>query len=568
MAAHYKWQLRDGILTGMMVSEQVASWLESAVQAAWSVAADIRVTPAETQFGDFQSNIAMQLAKELGENPREIAEPVVEQLSGLNDVERAEVAGPGFINITLTEDFWRQCLRSIGQGFGRSEMGQGQKVQVEYISANPTGPLTLGNARGGFIGDVLSNVLESQGYVVTREYYFNDAGTQIQKLAESYQDYVAGTVSEETTYKGEYMVELAADAELREYAEKATLDDPEIHNIITDKEEFIVDDNDNKLIADFGVPLAGYVMQHYIEPALEKANISFDVYQKERDIVRVFGQVREVLQQQDLIEERDGALWLTSSDLGDERDRVLIKSSGEHTYLANDIAYHYDIFARREFDQAIKIWGADHAGQVPSLRLIVHQLFPDKDLDFLIVQWVRLIKDGQEFKISKRAGTYVTVDELVERVGADVARWFMLARSNDTHMDFDLDLAAEQSQKNPFWYVMYASVRARAIVREAHERGVTTAEQPGELEGVEREIVKHLSQWPELLEDVARSFEVHRLTFYGYELARLFHEWYEQVRVVDLPTEEASQKLYFLQQLQIVMNELWAILGIEPYERM
>lgn len=541
--------------------QEVADWLRQVISKTHSVDVSPEVSYAESQFGDFQTNVAMKLAKQLKSNPRDIAQPIADELDDLEGVESAEVAGPGFINVTLIDSYWVDYIGNIGHEFGRSAKGGDAKVQVEYISANPTGPLTLGNARGGFIGDVLSNVLASQGYKVTREYYFNDAGTQIQKLAESYRDYRSGSVNEETTYKGEYMEELAGNKDLLKAVDGGELQDrSQTRSVHSDNEDAIVETRDS-LIAET-------VMRDYIKPALEKANITFDSYQKERDIVSVFADVREVLEQQHLIEERDGALWLKSTDLGDERDRVLVKSSGEHTYLANDIAYHYDIFASRGFDRSIKIWGADHAGQVPSLRLIVNRLFPEKDLEFLIVQWVRLIKEGQEFKISKRAGTYVTVEELVDRVGVDVARWFMLARSNDTHMDFDLDLAEQQSQKNPFWYVMYAYVRANSILQQAETQGLRAADNVSQLDGLEREITRELSRLPELLLDISASHEVHRLTFYGQELVKLFHEWYETNRVLELPRDKAQESLHFLQQYILAMDIYWQILGVEPYKEM
>lgn len=530
--------------------QYVAEQLASAVRAVHGVTAAPGVSRTEPQFGDFQTNVAMQLAKELGQAPGDIAEPVAAKLQTGQHIQTAEVAGPGFINISLNDAFWRQYIDRIGEDFGRGSLGQGQKAQVEFISANPTGPLTLGNARGGFIGDVLSNVLDVQGYEVTREYYFNDAGTQINKLADAVWQKMQMKETPEGTEISYSDVEYAGDylGEVAERVGGGGFEDPRDPGF----KQAITED----------------IFEHYIKPALDKARIIFDQYTNERDINEHLPYVRDQLKQQDLIEEKDGALWLKSTAFGDERDRVLVKSNGDITYLANDIAYHWDIFANRGFDKAIKVWGADHAGQVPSLQKTLHYLFPDKSLEFLIVQWVRLIKDGQEFKISKRAGTYVTVDELIERVGADVARWFMLMRSNDTHMDFDLDLAAEQSQKNPFWYVMYAYVRANSIMHEASEQGMEPADQISQLNATEREIVKKLSRLPELLEEIARDYQVHQLTFYGRELAKLFHDWYEKVRVVDLPAEEAAEKLYFLQRFIRCMDAYWRVLGIEPHQKM
>ncbi|MEX0749146.1 MAG: arginine--tRNA ligase [Candidatus Saccharimonadales bacterium] len=504
---------------------------------------DIALPPAEQ--GDYATNIAFQLAKELGRSPLAIAEELALELVDQN-ITQAEAAAPGFINLRLSEPYWRDYFVAIDDNFARSNRGSGEKVQVEYISANPTGPLTLGNARGGFIGDVLSNVLTSQGYEVTREYYFNDAGTQIGKLLESYTAHVTDKVDDDTPYRGEYMQEVAQHPKLR-------------HQIAGLVESTPVEE---------GILLTNHIFDTYIKPALAAANITFDRFTNERVISTEFDGIRQQLDSQGLLEEREGALWLKSTVFGDERDRVLIKSSGDLTYLANDIAYHHDVFVNREFDRAIKVWGADHAGQVPSLKLTVNQLFTGKEIEFLIVQWVRLIKDGREFKISKRAGTYVTVDELVERVGTDVARWFMLMRSNDTHMDFDLDLAAEQSQKNPFWYVMYAYVRLQAINNKAAEQQLKPGSALGELSAGEQAIVRQVAELPELLGTIARTYEVHKLTFFGQELARLFHDWYEQEKIIDLPPAKAAEKLYFLAQLEQVFETYFALMGVSPRKTM
>lgn len=501
-------------------------------------ATSIEISRSNSRYGDFQTNIAMKLQKQTGKSPRETAVQIATEVDAGEFVDSAEVAGPGFVNITLKDDYWLTFLNQIDKRFLQEEYDKNAKVQVEFISANPTGPLTLGNARGGFIGATLSNVFNSRGIEAVREYYFNDAGTQIGKLVESYRAHVNSEVSEDTPYKGEYMKEIIAN--LPEIAEGGE-----------------------------GEALTAHIFDQYIKPALEKAHIEFDTFTNERIISRNFDTVYERLSSNGLTEEKDGALWLRSTRFGDERDRVLIKSNGDHTYLANDIAYHYDIYETRRFCKAIKVWGADHAGQIPSLKLTVNELFPGKELDFVIVQWVRLIKDGKEFKISKRAGTYVTVDELIDRVGADVARWFMLMRSSDTHMDFDLDLATEQSQKNPFWYVMYAYVRLCAILREAADHGIEPSESFDSFcDPSEREIVRHLQALPELLDQVVENYEVHKLTFYGHDLARIFHEWYEAVRVIELPKETASQRLFFLDKLKTVFDAYFELLDITPHEKM
>lgn len=527
----------------MSPKQLLQSQIRTGIKAAFDLdITEVEISRAQADLGDYATNIAFKLAPELKLAPREVAERIAESLKS-PELESALVAGPGFINLRLHSEYWRTFLAEIEEDFVQSNRGKGQKVQLEYISANPTGPLTLGNARGGFIGDVLARVLRACGYEVTREYYFNDAGTQIRHLVQSYEAHRRGEVDDETPYKGEYMQEMSDDASL---LEKTTGQDGE----------------------ELGRILTEHIFETYIKQALSKANIEFDEFTNERVIKEHFPVIRQELEKRGLVEEREGALWLKSSTYGDERDRVLIKSSGDHTYLANDIAYHHDIFSSRKFDTAIKIWGADHAGQVPSLKLTLNQLFPEKKIDFIIVQWVRLIKDGKEFKISKRAGTYVTVEELVERVGTDVARWFMLMRSNDTHMDFDLDLATDESQRNPFWYVMYAYVRLKSIQREASSRGLKPAKALAPLSEVEQHIVRQIAELPELVNVISSTHEVHKLTFYGQELARLFHEWYEAERVLTMPEAEAAAKLHFLSKLERVFRTYFALMNVEPKERM
>lgn len=534
----------DGDTTDVSPFQYVTSQVKAAVQQAHEVEAEAEVSRADSQFGDFQTNIAMQLAKSLQKAPFDVAQPIAEVLRNVDGVSVVETAGPGFINITLTDAYWQEYLARIGDAFGWNESGGGQKVQVEFISANPTGPLTLGNARGGFIGDVLSNVLDTQGYEVTREYYFNDAGTQISKLVESVKAEAGLLEVEERQYGGAYVSKLA-----RDFGEE------------------LVEQND----ASLKKLLTQAILTDYIRPDIDKMKIEFDEWFNEMTLLEdgTFDKTIGMLQEHGLLFEREGATWVDTGKGGDPREeRVFIKSNGDPAYFAPDVAYHVNIFGDRGFDMAIKELGPDHVAQFPSVKAPISLLFPDKELHLLAHQQMRLMQEGREVKMSKRLGHFVTVGELIDEVGADVARFFFLMRSADTHMDFDLDLAKEQSQKNPFWYVMYAYVRARAIQREAGDQGLAVAEAAGELNSIEREMVKQLSRLPELLEEIAGNYEVHRLTFYGYELARLFHEWYEEVRVIELPDEEAAEKLYFLQRFIRAMEAYWRVLGIEPYEQM
>ncbi len=504
------------------------------------------LTYCDPKFGDFSLNAAMVYAKELGVTPRVLAEELAEALrGGLEGTKRVEVAGPGFINLTMTDDFWVSELAKVDRDYGRGGLGKGKKVQVEYISANPTGPTTIGNARGGFIGEVLSRVLDRAGYAVTREYYFNNAGTQITKLLESVKMEVGlMPESQERQYRGDYIKELAG----RFGQELASRPDEEVKSLLTTE-----------------------ILKRYIEPAVAKMGIRFDVWFNEADLLADdrFEETLRRLRERNLVFERDGAVWLKTGELGDERpERVLVKSNGDPTYMAPDIAYHVDIFGARGFDYAIKVLGPDHVAQFPSVYAAVHALFPDKEFRMAGYQQMRIMREGREVKVSKRLGQFITVEELIDQVGQPIALFFTLMRSAESHMDFDLDLAVERSAKNPYFYVMYAYARANSVVAKAAEKGWTAAAGIGELNDLERRLVKQMSRLPELVEEMATDYGVHRLTFYGLDLAKLFQEYYESFRLIDLPAKEAASKLYIMQRFIIFMEIYWSLLGIEPQRRM
>jgi len=524
-----------------MGRDEIVALLAKTIKAEFKLELEPEVDYADPQFGDFATNAPFAIAKQLVQNPREIAVKLAAAIK-VPEVESAEAAGGGYVNIRLTDSVWLQELAKISPKYGSGSIGKGQKVQVEFISANPTGPLTLGNARGGFIGDVLARVLVHSGYNVTREYYFNDAGSQIGKLVESVKAAAGLIHPEEIQYKGEYIQKLADDFK----ADLKTKSDAELGQLMTQS-----------------------ILKEYLFPAIVNMNIGFDLWFNEKDLAgQPFEAAIERLKQVGLYEEKDGAVWAKTSKLGDERDRPVVKSNGDVTYLGSDIAYHLNIFEKRGFDKAIKVWGADHAGQVPSLKLTMQKLCPGKQLDFLILQFVRLMRDGQEVKMSKRAGTYVTTDELIEQVGADVARFFFLMRSADSHMDFDLSLAKEEGQKNPYWYVMYAYVRANSILTKAKAKGLEPGPGLAKIDDRQRNMAKLMSQLPELVESISHSFEVHRLTFFGTELAKLFHDYYEGKKILELPAKEAKNELYFVQQLQTFMRVYFEILGLKPAEKM
>lgn len=523
-----------------MTREQISKIVSTAVKSQFDIELMPTVDYAEAQFGDFATNAAFQLAGQLKRSPGEIA---AELAGAIKDpVVASAAAAGGYINLKLADDVWLGELDKINSKYGASQHGKAQKVQVEFVSANPTGPLTLGNARGGFIGDVLARVLGHSGYDVTREYYFNDAGSQIVKLVESIKSAAGLVHPKEIQYKGDYIEELAK--KFRKQLESK--DDAELGRLITQD-----------------------IFERFIKPATDKMGISFDVWFNERDLGgQAFNEALDRLKRAGLYEEKDGATWAKTTKLGDERDRPIIKTGGDVTYLGNDIAYHLNIFEERGFDRAIKLWGADHAGQVPSLRLIMQKLCPDKKLDFLIMQFVRLMRDGQEVKMSKRAGTYVTTDELIDEVGADVARFFFLMRSADSHMDFDLDLAKEESQKNPYWYVMYAYVRANSILQQASDKSLKPATASKKLSPEAQTLTKQMTQLPELIAEMAEDYGVHRLTFFGIEVAKLWHDYYESRHILSLEAKEAEAELYFVQQFKEFMEVYFELLGIKPISKM
>ena len=504
----------------------------------------VQFMPVEEQFGDFGTSVALQLAGRLKRNPREIADELASNFKS-EAVDQVSVAGAGYINVRLKQSFWQRSLSDITSEYARNNLGEGQKVQVEFISANPTGPTTIGNARGGFIGDVLSNVLAQSGYQVTREYYFNNAGTQISKLLESVK-MQAGLIpeTEERQYRGEYIEKIAKEFE----SELKTQSDEELGELITT-----------------------YILREYIEPAVASMGITFDEWFNEKTVLEdgSFAAVIEKLRSLDLVFERDGATWLNTGKLGDERqERVIIKSNGDPTYMAPDIAYHANIFGKRDFDYAIKVLGPDHIAQFPSVKAAVKALYPDKKLRMASYQWLRLMKDGKEVKVSKRLGQFVTVQDLIQQVGQGVARMLILMRSNNSMMDFDLDLAAQQSNENPYYYVMYSYARTCSLLKKAKEAGLEPASEPGALDVHDIRLIKQLNLLPGLIPEIAEDYQVHKLAFMAHEWAQAFHDYYESAKIVDLPREQAETKLLVIKKYQIAMGVLLGILGIEPVESM
>ncbi|MBU3901627.1 arginine--tRNA ligase, partial [Patescibacteria group bacterium] len=484
-----------------------------------------------------------------------------------------EAAAPGFINFTLSEDFLRGQVAEIlkaKENYGALEIGKGGKVQVEFISANPTGPLTLGNGRGGFFGDVLANVLARAGYQVQRAYYLNDGGFQVEALGHSV------LKDEQAQYKGHYVDSLSEELA-----------------------DWLKSNKDPKIV---GQKAAEYIFKNLIKPTIEdRMKIKFDAWVSEQAI-HDSGLTEKILQlfkDKELTYEEGGATWFDSTKFGDDKDRVLVTSlkidrGQSATYLLPDIAHHYKKFLEDKFDKVIDVWGADHHGYIARLQAAgkVLGLWDEKNLEIIIMQMVRLFSGGQEIKMSKRLGTYITLDELLAEISLDAARFFFLTRAPDTHMDFDMDLAKEQSDKNPVYYVQYAHARICSILRKASqgplplpegeikrgwEHNLSLLTHPSELA-----LIKQLIRLPEIIADTARDYQVHRLPQYSLDLVRSFHKFYEDCRV--LPTLNRAEgsglgidennkdltdaRLALCEATRIVLKNTLDLMGISAPEKM
>ncbi len=493
--------------------------------------------PKQPEHGDYATNAALLMAKQEGRPPREVATELADRLQASRLFEAIEVAGPGFLNFRVAPATWHEQLAQMlkaGRDFGRLP-AKSQTVQVEFISANPTGPLTLGNGRGGFGGDVLANVLDRAGYRVEREYYLNDAGNQVRTLG-------AVLKGEAEGYHGAYVDELKAAVDLNQDA-------------------LAVGQH------------AARVLQEQIAATVERMGIAFDTWFSEQRELHQTKEVQRTLHDLDQAEgtfNEDGALWLRTSKFGDAKDRVLCKSDGELTYFAADLAYHYHKLAKRQFDRAINIWGADHHGYVDRLMAGVEWLRRAENfsgqLEIVITQLVRLVAGGKEVKMSKRAGTYVTLDELLDQIPVDVARFFFVMKSFDTHMDFDLDLAKEQSQKNPVYYLQYAHARMAGILDKAGS--LPTADLDRLTEPAELALIRELAEFPSVISQTAEDYHVQRLPHYAVAVADCFHRFYEQCQVVTDDPELTAARVALVNGTKSALGAIGDTIGISMPDQM
>lgn len=469
--------------------------------------------PPEPKFGDLATNAALILAGRLRQPPRQVAEGLKRKIAQCALIEKVEVAGPGFLNLFLRPCFFQDLLRQIeeaGEDFGCNDWGQGQKVLLEFVSANPTGPLTIANGRGGFGGDVLARVLAYAGFTVAREFFVNDAGRQIKLLGQSILAVHQKIPPAEDYYAGAYIENLA-----RNFPAKIVPDSPE----------------------QTGLNFANLLLAREIKPVLKRMGVQFESFFSEKEL-HASGALRrtlDFLKKRNLTFEQAGALWLKTQDFGDAKNRVLVKSDQRPTYFLPDLAYHQNKF-ERGFDRLIVILGADHHGYVPRLKIGVRML-GSGEVEVILAQLVKLFAGEQELRMSKRAGNFETLSELIKEVGADVCRWFFLERAWNTHLNFDLQLAKKQSKENPVFYVQYAYTRLHSVLAKARVNWPDLAVAEADLslltERTELDLIRKLAELPGLVQLVAQSFEVHRLPVFARELAELLHRFYAACLVLN-----------------------------------
>jgi len=522
--------------------------------------------PKDETKGDIATTVAMALAASEKKKPRDIAEIIVKHIKDkAGIIDKIDIAGPGFVNFLLKNEYYHQILKQIdkeGKDYGSVDIGKGEKVQVEFVSANPTGPLHVGHGRGAAVGDALSNLLAATGYDVTREFYINDAGRQVRLLAQSvYSRYRQMHGKEEPFpedgYHGTYINEIAVSATASQAIRLRFVDVPfekcEADFAEFSKEEMLRDIRNDLNV--FGVRFDNWFSEQSL---LDDSSVQKSI---------------EELKERGFAYEKDDALWLRSTAFGDDKDRVVIKKDGSYTYLATDIAYHRNKLSRG-FKSLINIWGADHHGYIPRVQAVIQAFgHPNDALHVLLVQLVAVLRQGKPVPMSKRAGDFVTLREVVQEVGSDAARFFFLMRRSDSHLDFDLELAKKQSSENPVYYVQYAHARLCSVERQAEERGIKIPDADSVDFGLlklpeERNMMKQLALYPITIEGSARALEPHRITFYLQNLAGLLHNYYFHHRIIidDKPLTDA--RLVLMKGVRQVIKNALDIIGIKSPEKM
>lgn len=556
----------------MNIVEQVQAKLKDEIRAAVikaNLATEEQIpdvileVPKEKAHGDYSTNMAMQLARVAKKAPRMIAEALIENFDRSKaSIEKIELAGPGFINFYMNNSYLTDLIPTVleaGEKYGETTVGGNQKIQVEFVSANPTGDLHLGHARGAAVGDSLCNILAKAGYDVSREYYINDAGNQINNLALS--------------VEARYFQALGQDKEMPEdgyhgadiigIGKKLAEEFGDKYVNVTPEERF-------EFFREYGLK---YEMAK-LQKDLEDFRVGFDVWYSETSLYKngKIDTALQALKESGYIYEEEGATWLRSTDFGDDKDRVLIKQDGSYTYLTPDIAYHKDKL-ERGFEKLINIWGADHHGYIPRMKAAIQALGYDREaLEVEIIQLVHLYKNGEKMKMSKRTGKAVTMRDLVDEVGLDATRYFFAMRSSDTHLDFDLDLAVSQSNENPVYYAQYAHARICSILRAGEEQGHTVdtaADFTLVASEKEMDLLKKLGEFPQAVGEAAVKRVPHRITNYIFELASTFHSFYNAEKVLDSEQPERTKaRLALVKAVQITLRNALALIGVSAPEKM
>ena len=549
--------------------EAIESAVKSAIKSGDLPQADIPKfiieKPADKKNGDFSSNIAMAGARAFHGAPRMIAEAIVKDFSlDGGYIDRCEIAGPGFINFYLSDKYYSDVLKDIvasGDSYGRSDYGEGKKILVEFVSANPTGPMHIGNARGGAIGDCLASVLDAAGYDVQREFYVNDAGNQIEKFA--------------TSLEVRYLQECGKDIELPEdayHGEDITVHARNFFSEVGDKyADCDSQERRNALVA-YALPknIAG------LEADLGKYRIKYDKWFRESTLHKdgSVQKVIEALKEKGITYEQDGALWFKASEFGNDKDIVLIRANGIPTYIVPDIAYHYNKLVTRGYDKAIDVLGADHHGYIPRMKAALTALGLDADrLDIVIMQMVRLVRNGETIKLSKRSGKAITLNTLLEEIPIDAARFFFNLREPNSHFDFDLELAAKQSSENPVYYVQYAHARICSIIKKAAEEGVKVVTPSAEAlnrlnSDEERDLISHLAGLTDEIIGAAKNYDPAKITHYVIDLATLFHKFYNAHRVVSDDKELTEARLFLCTAVKNTIKNILVMLKVDVPEAM
>jgi arginyl-tRNA synthetase len=517
--------------------------------------------PQNPEHGDYATSFPLKLARTIGVNPLTIAQDVASLITPTPEIEAVTVAPPGFINFTLKNDWLTQQVDAIltaGESYGDINLGKGSRVQVEFVSVNPTGPLHVGHGRGAILGSTLANVLAAAGYNVEKEYYVNDAGSQMaafyRSLYARYQQCL-GVDAEmpADSYFGQYMVDLAKE-------------------IIAEQKKRFLSLPPEKATAELGKLGLEKVMAQ-IRGDLERLRVKFDVWFSEQSLYDngQYKKVMSLLRKGGYLAEKANATWFVSTALGEDKDNVVVRSDGSPTYFATDIAYHYNKFVERKFDKVINIWGADHQGHISRMKAVVAALgIAPERLQVIISQMVTLRRGQEIVKISKRSGDIITLRDVIDEVGADACRYFFASRTADSQMDFDLELAKKQSADNPVYYVQYAHARIASILRLAEEKGIDCA--GGDVSRLTAEpeltLIRKMLLLPEMIEVVAHTLEPHHLAYYAQELATVFHSFYMQCRVVTDDGEMTKSRLKLVEAAKIVLAKTLNLMGMNAPERM